>query len=185
MLSTNQHVPTVREFTPRPHSSLGDQQINMSQQLESFAVSDCQEGHREQRISCYGTRWVGRISVNKRSSHHRVVSGQLHEAQTSTPRPGRSMGKLRKSFLTQPNQHVPTVAVNVGPVNISTVAPQTSQHSTNVPTVRGINPSTSNINSCRLPYQLFRRSLCTPSCLCLAGPFSARFYTQNGSAWGR
>ena len=75
--------------------------------------------------------------MNKRSSHHRVVSGQLHDAQTSTPRPRRSMEKLRKPFLTQPNQHVPTVAVNVGPINISTVAPQTSQHSTNVPTVRG------------------------------------------------
>ena len=47
------------------------------------------------------------------------------------------MEKLRKPFLTQPNQRVPTVAVNVGPINISTVAPQTSQHSTNVPTVRG------------------------------------------------
>ena len=47
------------------------------------------------------------------------------------------MEKLRKPFLTQPNQHVPTAAVNVGPINISTVAPQTSQHSTKVPAVRG------------------------------------------------
>ena len=39
-------------------------------------------------------------SVNERSSHHRVVSGQLHDAQTSTPRPRTSMEKLRKPFLT-------------------------------------------------------------------------------------
>ena len=40
-INTNQHVPTVREFTSRPHPSLGDQEVNnnMSQQLaESFAV---------------------------------------------------------------------------------------------------------------------------------------------------
>ena len=35
-------------------------------------------------------------SVTERSSHHRVVSGQLHDAQTSTPRPRVSVKKLRK-----------------------------------------------------------------------------------------
>ena len=39
-------------------------------------------------------------SVNERSSHHRVVSGQLHDAQASTPRPRTSVKKLRKSFFT-------------------------------------------------------------------------------------
>ena len=39
-------------------------------------------------------------SVNERLSHHQVVSGQLHDAQTSTPRPRASMEKLRKPFLT-------------------------------------------------------------------------------------
>ena len=39
-------------------------------------------------------------SVNERSSHHRVVSGQVHDAQTSTPRPRTSVKMLRKSFFT-------------------------------------------------------------------------------------
>ena len=38
-------------------------------------------------------------SVNERSSHHRVVPGQLHNAQTSTPRPRKSVKKPRKSLL--------------------------------------------------------------------------------------
>ena len=38
-------------------------------------------------------------SVNERLSHHRVVSGQLHDAQTSTPRPRTSMEKLRKPYF--------------------------------------------------------------------------------------
>ena len=37
-------------------------------------------------------------SVNERLSHHQVVSGQLQDAQTSTPRPRTSMEKLRKPF---------------------------------------------------------------------------------------
>ena len=37
-------------------------------------------------------------SVNERSSYHRVVSGQLHDAETSTLRPRKSVKKLRKSF---------------------------------------------------------------------------------------
>ena len=38
-------------------------------------------------------------SVNGQSSHHRVVSGQLHDAQTSTPRPRASVKKLRESHF--------------------------------------------------------------------------------------
>ena len=124
---------------PRPHPSLA-KGINKSQHVPTVREFCCHRSVRPVRKATErnGYRATGpgeRVgSVNKRSSHHRVVSGsgQLHEhdAQTSTPRPRRStcMEKLRKPFLTQPNQHVPTVAVNVGPINISTVAPQTSQH---------------------------------------------------------
>jgi hypothetical protein len=48
-------------------------------------------------------------SVNERSSHHRVVSGQLHDAQTSTPRSRVSVKKLRKC------NYYPTVThINIG-----------------------------------------------------------------------
>ena len=49
----------------------------------------------------HGTGPSERIgSVNERSSHHLVVSGQLHDAQASTPRPRTSVKNLRKSFFT-------------------------------------------------------------------------------------
>ena len=38
-------------------------------------------------------------SVNERSSHHRVVSGQLHNAQTSTSQSRTSVQRLRKPLF--------------------------------------------------------------------------------------
>ena len=78
------HRPTDRSHTCRPPDVFSDWTHQLVQEgTESNGYRGTGPGER------FG-------SVNERSSHHRVVSGQLHDAQTSTPRPRVSVKKLRK-----------------------------------------------------------------------------------------
>ena len=81
------HGPTDRSHTCRPPDAFAD-----------WTHQTVQEGTES---NGYRGTGPGELfgSVNERSSHHRVVSVQLHDAQISTPRPRASVKKLRKSFI--------------------------------------------------------------------------------------
>ena len=84
------HRPTDRSHTCRPPDAFSDWTHQTVQEgTESNGYRGTGPGER-----------VG--SVNERSHHHRVVSGQLHDAQTSTHRPHTSVLRSSESHIFTP-----------------------------------------------------------------------------------